>query len=68
MACEWTSRVLVGLVKRVGMSGWCGEQPLKFVFPELFNVACNKDAWVEEHMETPNDLSSLECHVYSACA
>ena len=35
---------------------WCGERHLKFVFPELFNIACNKDAWVEEYMEAPNDL------------
>jgi hypothetical protein len=35
---------------------WCGERPLKFVFLELFNIACNKDAWVEEYMEAPNDL------------
>jgi hypothetical protein len=30
---------------------WCGELPLKTFFPELFLIACGKDAWVEENMQ-----------------
>jgi hypothetical protein len=33
-----------------------GEHPLKLVYPELFYIACNKDVWVEEYMETLNDI------------
>jgi len=29
---------------------WCGELLLKIFFPELFTIACGKDAWVEENM------------------
>jgi len=25
---------------------WCGEQPLKFSFPELFTIAHCKDVWM----------------------
>jgi hypothetical protein len=32
---------------------WC---PLKLVYLALFNIACNKDAWVKEYMERPNDI------------
>jgi hypothetical protein len=35
---------------------WCGEHPLKLVYPALFNIACNKDAWVKEYMERLNDI------------
>jgi hypothetical protein len=35
---------------------WCGEHPLKLVYPDLFNIACNKDVWVKECMERPNDI------------
>ena len=38
---------------------WCGELPLKIVFLELYNIACNKDAWMEENMEIPNGLSFI---------
>lgn len=31
---------------------WCGEIPLKNLFPELFTIACGKDASVEENMQT----------------
>jgi hypothetical protein len=34
---------------------WCGELPLKTVFPALLNIACAKEAWVEENMDTIND-------------
>jgi hypothetical protein len=34
----------------------CGELPLKILFMELYNIAYNKDAWVEENMEIPNGL------------
>jgi hypothetical protein len=30
---------------------WCGELPLKILFPDLFNIACAKEAWVEENMD-----------------
>jgi hypothetical protein len=30
---------------------WCGELPLKILFPALFNIACTKEAWVEENMD-----------------
>jgi hypothetical protein len=33
---------------------WCGEIPLKTLFPELFLIARGKDAWVEENMQRQN--------------
>jgi hypothetical protein len=33
---------------------WCGESPLKILFPALFNVACAKEAWMEENMDIAN--------------
>jgi hypothetical protein len=33
---------------------WCGEIPLKTLFPELFLIASGKDAWVEENMQRQN--------------
>lgn len=33
------------------MDLWCGEQPLKFYFLELFTIANCKDAWVVVHMQ-----------------
>jgi hypothetical protein len=33
---------------------WCGELPLKDVFPALFTIACVKRAWVEENMAIVN--------------
>jgi hypothetical protein len=33
---------------------WCGEIPLKTLFPELFLIASGKDAWVEESMQSQN--------------
>jgi hypothetical protein len=30
---------------------WCGELPLKILFPALFNIACTEEAWVEENMD-----------------
>jgi hypothetical protein len=29
---------------------WCGKQPLKALFSELFTIACGKDAWVSKNM------------------
>jgi hypothetical protein len=34
---------------------WCGELPLKIVFPMLFTIACAKEAWVEENMVIVNE-------------
>jgi hypothetical protein len=33
---------------------WCGDLPLKLLFPELFTIACGKDTWVEENMQRQN--------------
>jgi hypothetical protein len=33
---------------------WCGEIPLKILFPDLFLIARRKDAWVEEIMQRQN--------------
>jgi hypothetical protein len=33
---------------------WCGEVPLKTLFPNLFLIASGKDAWVEENMQRQN--------------
>ena len=33
---------------------WCGEQPLMNAFPALFTIACAKEAWVEENMDSVN--------------
>jgi len=47
---------------------WCGELPLKVLFPELFTIGCGKDVWVEENMQIQNGNISLEYSVYSTCA
>ena len=33
---------------------WCGEQPLKFSFSELFTISLDKDAWVVDHLQFHN--------------
>jgi hypothetical protein len=33
---------------------WCGEQPLKGAFPELFSIACLRDASVADHLQFSN--------------
>jgi hypothetical protein len=33
---------------------WCGDLPLKTLFPESFTIACDKDTWVEENMQIEN--------------
>jgi hypothetical protein len=33
---------------------WCGDLPLKLLFPELYTIACGKDTWVEENMQRQN--------------
>jgi hypothetical protein len=33
---------------------WCGELPLEILFPELFTIACDKDAWMKENMQIQN--------------
>jgi hypothetical protein len=33
---------------------WRGEQLLKVSFPELFTIACGKDAWVADNMQLQN--------------
>jgi hypothetical protein len=34
---------------------WCGDQPLKECFPELFRIAKNKKAWVSDNMQIMDD-------------
>jgi hypothetical protein len=34
---------------------WCGDQPLKANFLELFSIACHKGALVVEHVEFINN-------------
>lgn len=34
---------------------WCGDRPLKEVFPQLFCIACNKEAFVVDHLIFWND-------------
>jgi hypothetical protein len=38
---------------------WCGESALKILFLALFNIACAKEAWVEENMDTANGAIHL---------
>jgi hypothetical protein len=30
---------------------WCGEQPLKISYPDLFSITHFKDAWVVDHVQ-----------------
>jgi len=39
-----------GSKKRFWNDVWCGDQPLKFSFSELFTIVCNKDVWVADHV------------------
>jgi hypothetical protein len=34
---------------------WCGVQPFKVSFLELFTIACGKDAWVADDMQLDNE-------------
>jgi hypothetical protein len=43
---------------------WCGEIPLKTLFPELFLIARGKDAWVEKNIKTKWH-NSVEYFVFS---
>jgi hypothetical protein len=38
---------------------WCGDQPLKTSFPNLFSIACCKDVWVVDHMQ-----NSLQWNIF----
>jgi hypothetical protein len=44
---------------------WCGESSLKIRFPALFNIACTKEAWVEENMDIANGAIHWNVIVYS---
>jgi hypothetical protein len=35
---------------------WCGDQPLKATFSELFSIAQCKEAWVAYHMQVFNGV------------
>jgi hypothetical protein len=39
---------------RIGHDLWCGNQPLKATFPELFSIAHSKEVWVADHMQCIN--------------
>ena len=47
------SRFIIGDGTRVKFwkDLWCGNQSLKYAFPNLFNLAVNKDGWVVEAWE-----------------
>jgi hypothetical protein len=30
---------------------WCGDVTLKISYPDLFSIACSKDAWVADNMQ-----------------
>jgi len=30
---------------------WCEDRPLKISYPDLFSIACSKDAWVVDNMQ-----------------
>jgi hypothetical protein len=34
---------------------WCGDQPLKESYPELYRIARNKEAWVSDNMQILNE-------------
>jgi hypothetical protein len=34
---------------------WCGDQPLKVSYPELYRIARNKEAWVSDNMQILNE-------------
>jgi hypothetical protein len=46
---------------------WCGDQPLKESFSELFSIACCKEAWVADHLQFSNG-NSVEFIFYQTCA
>jgi hypothetical protein len=35
---------------------WCGDQPLKKIFLELFSIAGCKEAWVGDNMSSTNGV------------
>jgi hypothetical protein len=43
------------MVRKCSFGMMCSEEiPLKTFFPELFTIACGKDVWVKENMQTQN--------------
>jgi hypothetical protein len=43
---------------------WCGEQPLKVSYPNLFSFALCKDAWAVDHIQFGNGKSTTEYIIY----
>lgn len=40
---------------RFWKDAWCSNLPLMLEFPDLYNIALNKEAWVRDNMERNND-------------
>jgi hypothetical protein len=49
--CSYT-RLILGNGSRIRFwdDVWCGEVPLKEAFPVLYDIACDKDAHVADHL------------------
>jgi hypothetical protein len=41
---------------------WCGDQPLKVSYPELYRIARNKKAWVSDNMQILNEVVHWNVH------
>jgi hypothetical protein len=41
---------------------WCGDQPLKVSYPELYRIARNKEAWVSDNMQILNEVVHWNVH------
>jgi hypothetical protein len=35
---------------------WCGEQPVKAMFSELYSISCLRDACVADHLQFSNGV------------
>jgi hypothetical protein len=44
---------------------WCGDQPLKESYPELYRIARNKEAWVSDNMQILNEAIHWNVHFFS---
>lgn len=44
---------------------WCGDQPLKAAFPDLYIIACLRVAFVADHLQFSNDSLQLNVNFVS---
>uniref|UniRef100_A0A2N9ETM1 Reverse transcriptase domain-containing protein n=1 Tax=Fagus sylvatica TaxID=28930 RepID=A0A2N9ETM1_FAGSY len=55
-----------GAQAKFWLDTWCGDAPLKVNFPKLYGIACDKKAYVADHMQPHHDLSNWQVNFVRA--